>query len=1012
VIGEGTAETRRSAAARLAVAGVDVERGRQLLEGAGLWNDGEPDGQLLELISDTADPDDALLAITAFAEAHPAVFAEIRRDAQWLARVVALAGTSRPLGELLTRHADAAQALRTLEPVDVEATARRVRAFVAASEDPDEQAAGIAAVRRRATADIAARDLTGAAGVERVAAELAGLAEGVLTGALAGLHRQMTGGAPTARIAVIGMGKLGGYELNYVSDVDVIFVHCPVDGAGSEETADEARRVLERLLRLINASTTMGRAYEIDPTLRPEGRNGPLSRTVDSFVAYWQRWAKTWEFQALIKARPVAGDRELGDELLRRAEPFIYPDTLDPAVVAEIRAMKGRVEAKPEVLRHGERQLKLGPGGLRDIEFAVQLLQLVHGRADRSLRVTGTFPALRVLSAGGYIAHEDADTFTRAYSQLRRIEHHLQLAHERRTHTIPADAGRQEWLARSLGYRPTDDEPARAAFIRDLRALQSEVRELHAKLFYRPLLEAHASVRAEHAGLTLPHEVRAMGEGAARTRLEALGFRDANAALRDVRALTAGVSRRAATLRAILPAMLNVLQESPDPDGGLRMLRTLVETHGRTSKFLDHLRDHPPAADLLARVVGTSEVAGELLLAQPQGVVWLRDADLWESGRTRDELVELARGRLQWQDYEAALRRFKRHELLRTVLRDVADRASVSSVSEELTALGEACLEAALVAVRDRIAEDEGMGSGAELPVRTAIIGLGKLGGRELHYVSDLDVVFVHAAHEGTADREANRLALRIAEQVMRSLSAITAEGTAFEVDVDLRPEGRSGPLSRTLASYRSYHERWGEPWERQAMLKARHVAGDEELGGGFLQMAQGLAYPEHFSERDVAAMRRMKARIERERVDRRNDPKRNLKLGPGGLSDVEWTVQLLQQRHGHDHPGVRTTNTMAALDMLQDSGLLEHRDAAWLRDGYRFLTRVRNRLYLLRQRNVDALPKSPDISERLARSLRFGRGGRQEFEEEYRRHTRHVRRVVEQVFYDIEPQFQSPGDG
>ena len=1007
----GPASPRRSVRVRLAVAGLDAERAQGMLEDAGLWNDGEPDDELLRLVSDTADPDDALLALTAFAEAHPEVFAEVREDASWLARVVALGGTSRPLGELLVRHADAVQALRTLEPVDVRSIARRVRAFVASTDDPEEQAAGIATVRRRATADIAARDLTGAADVERVAAELAGLAEGVLTGALAGVHEQLAEGSPAARIAVIGMGKLGGYELNYVSDVDVIFVHEAVEGTAEDEAAYEARRVLEAVLKLLNASTTMGRVYEIDPTLRPEGRSGPLSRTPDSFVAYWERWAKTWEFQALLKARPVAGDLELGAELLRRAEPFVYPDELDPGIIAEVREMKGRVEAKPEVVRHGERQVKLGPGGIRDIEFAVQLLQLVHGRADRSLRVTGTLPALRALEAGGYVADEDAATFSRAYRQLRTVEHRLQLAHERRTHTIPAAEDRQEWLARSLGYRPREDEPARAEFLRDLRAVQAEVRELHAKLFYRPLLEAHASVRAEHAGLSLPHEVRAMGEDAALTRLEALGFRDARAALRDVRALTSGVSRRAATLRAVLPQMLNVLQESPDPDGGLRVFRTLVETHGRSSKLLNHLRDHPPAADLLARVLGTSEVAGELLIAQPQGVSWLREAEALESVRTREELVEVARGRLQWQDFEAALRRFKRHELLRTVLRDVADRASVSTVGQELTVLGEACLEGALLGVTRRIAEEEGLGSPDELPVRLAIIGVGKLGGSELHYASDLDVLFLHEARDGAEDQEATALALRIAEQVMRSLSAITAEGTAFEVDADLRPEGRSGPLSRTLTSYRAYHERWGEAWERQAMLKARYAAGDQELAGRFLELATELAYPEEFGERELVAMRKMKARIERERVDRRYDPKRHLKLGPGGLSDVEWTVQMLQQRYGHDHAVIRTTNTMEAIDALQDASLVDHRDAAWLRDGYRFLSHVRNRLYLLRQRDVDRLPKSTEITERLSRSLGYGRGGRQSFEEEYRRHTRHVRRVMERVFYEVEPTFQVPGE-
>ncbi len=1006
---DGTPTRPRSLRGRLAAAGLEPDRAERRLADAGLLDGPDLDG-LLRAVSNAAGPEDALAVLTDLAANDPALFAEVRAEPEWLGRVVAVGGTSRPLGDLLARFADATRALEVLRPLDVAQTARQIEWAVATARTREDRSAGIARIRRRATAEIAARDLTGRADVEEVGSELAGLAEAVLTGTLRGLHDDIGGDRPAARIGVIGMGKLGGRELNYVSDVDVIFVHAPTreetgdgsdggDGGDSrDEARDETRRVLEELLALLNASTTMGRIYEVDSTLRPEGRSGPLSRTVGSYVAYWERWAKTWEFQALLKARPVAGDRHLCEELLTRAEPFVYPDELAPGVVDEIRAMKGRVEAKPEVRRHGERQVKLGPGGLRDIEFAVQLLQLVHGRADRSLRVTGTLPVLRQLAADGYVAEEDADTFATAYQRLRVVEHRLQLAHERRTHTIPEDPERQEWLARSLGYRPTGEAPARDAFLRDLRALQGQVRELHAKLFYRPLLEAHASVPASEGGLSLPHEVRAMGEDAARTRLAALGFGDPRAALRDVRALTTGVSRRATILRAVLPAMLHVLQESPAPDTGLRMFRTLVEAQGRSVKLLSYLRDHPPAADLLARVLGTSEVAGELLVSQPQGIDWLRDAALREEPRSRDGLVRAAMGRLGWQDRTAALRRFKRHELLRIVLRDLADAAGVTLVGEELTALGEACLEAALRVAQEEVAAAEGVD---ELPVRVAIIGMGKLGGRELHYVSDLDVMFVHEpADDDTDPQVVRRVAATLAERTMRSLSEITAEGTAFEVDADLRPEGKAGPLSRALSAYEAYYDRWSQEWEHQALLKARAVAGDPLLGGRFAAMATPLAYPDTFGEQDLARIRKMKARIERERLPRRGDPKRHLKLGPGGLSDIEWTVQLLQQQAGTRQPVVRSTSTMQALDALEDVDLIDHQDATWLRDGYHFLSQVRNRLYLLRQRNVDVLPTSRADLDLLARSLGYGRGGWQDFESDHLRNVRHVRRVTERLFY------------
>jgi [glutamine synthetase] adenylyltransferase / [glutamine synthetase]-adenylyl-L-tyrosine phosphorylase len=999
---------RISVRARLASAGLDPDDALPRLREAGLVDeDDRADADLLALLSEAAGPEDALRAVCDLALTQPGLFEHVRADPAWLTRVVTLAGVSRPLGDLLAQHADALEALRTLDGIVVATVAEQVAAAVGGHDDADEQAAAVAAIRRRATADIAARDLTAVADVEEVAAELAGLAEAVLTGALQAVHEQEAQGAPAARIAVIGMGKLGGHELNYVSDVDVVFVHEPVDGHDEEEAGRETRRVLTRLLELLNASTTMGRAYEVDPTLRPEGRSGALSRTVASYVTYWERWAKTWEFQALLKARPVAGDLELGARLLEAGEPFVWPDRLESDVVGEIRRMKSRIESKPEVVRHGERQVKLGPGGLRDIEFAVQLLQLVHGRADRSLRHPGTLPALQALVEGGYVAESDAGEFGDAYRMLRTVEHRLQLAHERRTHTIPDDADRQEWLARALGYRPLDDRSAREAFLRDLARVQARVRELHAKLFYRPLLEAHATVAAEDASMVMTDQPRGLGDPAAIERLAALGFKDGSAALRHVRRLTAGVTRRARTMRAVLPALLYTLQDTPDPDQGLASFRDLIDAHGDSAQFIARLRDHPPAATMLARVLGTSRVAGELLVDQPRGVDWLHDEALRDQPRSREQLVRMAVGRLHWQDTTAALRRFKRHELLRVILRDLNGDTGVSGVGEELTALGEACLEGALRAELTAQAERRGVGGADELPVRIAIIGMGKLGGRELHYVSDLDVLFVHEAVEGADERQATSIALEVAANVMRSLSAITAEGTAFDVDADLRPEGRSGPLSRSPASYRAYWERWAEAWEHQALTRARPVAGDPELGRSFVASAEGFAYPETFDDQATTRMRRMKARIEKERMPKRVTPARHLKLGPGGLSDVEWTVQLLQQRHGRDNRVLRVPSTMRAIDALQDESLLEHRDAAWMRDGYRFLTQLRNALYLLRHRNVDVMPQASDQLELLARALGYGPGGWQDLDDVRRRHSRHIRRVCERVFYGI-----GPGEG
>ncbi|MFT5222091.1 MAG: glutamate-ammonia-ligase adenylyltransferase [Glaciecola sp.] len=1002
----------------MAAAAQDPDLAISLLTSAVLWPPTQ-DGVtwlVLEACRRVASPESALHVLCDLARDHRSSFDDLIADADWLARAVAVAGTSGPLGQLLATHTSALRSLASPAPVVAADIAQVVELAVvqagrqseagshADRERTEAQARAVATIRRHVTATIAARDLTDMAAVDEIAGDLASLAEGVLEGTLAGVHAHVGGDEPAARIAVIGMGKLGGQELNYISDVDVVYVH-EATGEGSEAdvaAAAESTRTLTLVMAVLNASTTMGRAYEVDPTLRPEGRNGALSRTLEGFESYWDRWAKTWEFQALLKARPVAGDRDLGERFIDSARRRVWPEELDPGVIGEIRRMKARVEAKPEVRRDGDRQVKLGPGGLRDIEFAVQLLQLVHGRHDRRLRLTGTVPALLALANGGYVGDEDASAFTDAYRMLRRVEHRLQLANERRTHTIPEGDEGNEWLARSLGYIATTQEPARAPFLRELRAVQATVRDLHAKLFYRPLLEVHAAVSAAEGQLSLPGQVVAMGPDDAHERLRALGFRDPVAALRHIGVITGGVSRQARAVRAALPAMMHRLASTADPDAGLRALRSVLEGHGSGSPLTAKLRDHPPAADFLAGVLGTGALAGDLLATQPGAAGWLSDDALATTPRERDELVRLLAARLGWQDRDAALRRIKRQELLRVVLRDLGGFADHRVVSSELTALGEACLEVGLRAVIQDVLRARGGGSA---PAKMAIIGMGKLGGGELHYCSDLDVLFVHEAVEGADPADANAFALRVAGQLIRSLSAITAEGTAFEVDADLRPEGRSGTLSRTLRAYSSYYARWSDPWEHQALLRSRPVAGDTGIAERFSATIEPLAIPEILDDSMIVHLRKLKARLERERVPRRADPMRHLKMGPGGLADIEWTVQFLQLEHGARIPEVRTAGTISALARLHQAEILSTDEADVLRGAYGFFTNIRNRLYLRRENSVDELPRAgSEGTEFLARAMGYDPGDWQEFEEDHARHRRRVRSICEDRFFGMDP--------
>ena len=870
-------------------------------------------------------------------------------------------------------------------------------------------AAALAVEQRAGLLRIAARDLLGMADTPQIAAELADLAEGVLSAACDFVCSQTS-----VRLAIIAMGKLGGRELNYVSDVDVLFVGDDDDWAASTKAA-------ETFMRLMADVTPEGRAYEVDANLRPEGRDGSLVRSVDSYRTYYERWAKTWEFQALLKARRIAGDSALSSQFEELVAPFVWPDRLDPQAVAEIQRMKGVVENSTQVRRAGARQVKLAPGGLRDIEFAVQLLQLVHGRHDPALRSPNTLDALAALAAGGYVGEEDARDFHGAYVFLRTVEHRLQLANLRRTHTLPQDADERRRLARTMGtYLPGSDGGDRGDLLErfdvELARVQGLVRHLHEKLFYRPLLDRFAALSAdEQLPLGGDGGEPKLAAEAARERLVALGFARPDAALSSLDALAGGVSRSAQLFRTVLPAVLPTLAAAPDPDEGLAALRSLAGRTAESPYLLRTLRDHPPVADTLARVLGASSLVGRWLERQPEVLGLLADPTGLETRLEAADYRRLADGLRRrtssTKEVGAALRRMRRREAARTAVRDLAGLAGPVDVASELSGLAEACLQAAV----DHVAPEG---------VTLAVIGMGKLGGSELGYPSDLDVMLV--AEPGEAHAEAEQAA----EALLELLSGITPEGQAFRVDLNLRPEGKQGPLVRTLSSYRTYYERWGETWELQALTQARHVAGDRSLGRAFISAMADLVFPSPSQTHRLAQVRTMKARVERERGGGRSatgprtrtgQPRTptgrlggnrsassaaagarvDLKLGAGGLSDIEWTVQLLQLKYGGSLPALRRPGALAAIAACVEEGLVSQQDAAWLAEGWTLLTAARNAWYLAGAHDSHLLPTAPDQLERLARMLSYERPGGQQLGEDLTRKMRRVRKVHERYFYD-----------
>ncbi|WP_106398332.1 bifunctional [glutamine synthetase] adenylyltransferase/[glutamine synthetase]-adenylyl-L-tyrosine phosphorylase [Actinocorallia populi] len=955
------------------------------------------DDPLLDALGGTADPDLALSGLLRLVEADSAFPRRMADDPLFAGRLLAVLGVSTALGDHLARHPGQWNVL-TGPPERPAPGLLRAELLAAVGADPaDTLPVGLPdaldALRtayRGRLLNLAGRDLTGEADVREVAEELAVLADAALEAGLAVARAQVPEHV-LCRLAVIGMGKSGGRELNYVSDVDVIFVAEPAEGAEDreEEALRAATRLASAMMRACSAVTPEGSLWEVDPNLRPEGKSGPLVRTLASHRAYYERWAKTWEFQALLKARPVAGDPELGRAYLDALSPMVWKAAAGEDFVADVQAMRRRVEEHLRE-RHGEveRQLKLGPGGLRDVEFAVQLLQMVHGRTDAQLHSPNTLDALAALSEGGYVGRDDAAALEEAYRFLRRTEHLIQLHHLRRTHLVPADEAGLRRLGRALGLTGDPAERFTELWRRHARG----VRRIHEKLFYRPLLRAVANLPGEEARLT---------PEAARARLLALGYNDPAGALRHIEALTRGVSRRAAIQRTLLPVMLGWFADAPDPDAGLLGFRRVSDALGATPWYLRLLRDDVTVAERMARLLASSAYVTDLLLRAPDAVKILGDDAELAPRPVADLRAEMLAVVGRHGDREkaehavAAVRAIRRRELFRVSAADLLDLADVRTVSEALSDITAVTLEAALTAAVNKVETERG----EPLPARLAIVAMGRFGGREMNYGSDADVMFVYEPVEGAEDRQAHRAAHAVVEE-LRRLLALPAPEPPLGIDPNLRPEGKSGPLVRSLSSYAAYYRRWSSPWESQALLRADPVIGDAGLCARFAQVINPIRWPEGgVGEQEVQDIRRLKARMEAERLPRGVDRRLHLKLGPGGLSDVEWVAQLLQLRHAFEVPELRTTRTLAALEAAVDYSLLRAEDARTLVAAWCLATQIRDAVMLVRGRASDLLP-TDHHRERTAVSGLLGYSGSGDLLEDWRRHARHAREVTERVFY------------
>jgi len=941
----------------------------------------------LAFVAKSQNPDQALELLLRLTRAHSVKLKSFCVSADSLSRLCLVLGASTALFEFLDRHIEKIDLLE--KELKLPTASEHSEALARATSNTQD----IRTAYRSQLLQIAAYDLQqldATLGVAEIAASLADLAGATIDAGLA-LARKELGNTSNStffpeneiaqtKISVIGMGKCGARELNYISDVDVIYVAEPSGDLDSARALEIATKLVTRMMRIMDEVGTEPALWQVDANLRPEGKSGALVRSLDSHLSYYERWAQSWEFQALLKARPIAGDKGLGEQYIDRIWPKVWESTVRENFVDSVQKMRQRVTDNIPT-SEVDAQIKLGPGGLRDIEFTVQLLQLVHGRVDESIRVRDTLGALKALSLAGYIGRDDAERFSSHYRFLRLLEHRIQLSAMRRTHLMPSDESSRRSIARAVSLEMSAD-----SLIERWEKIKLEVRDLHQQLFYRPLLSAVSGLSQEDLELS---------SSQAQERLAAIGFGDTKSALGHISALTSGLSRRAAIQRQLLPVLLQWFAEGTDPDAALLAFRRLSEDLGESHWYLRMLRDSSGAAKRMTQVFSTSRLATNLFEKIPEAAAWFdREDELhpdsleslsaqFQAIIARHEEAELA---------ATSLRAIRRKETLRVAMGSVLGILDLEQTSKGLSDLTESYLVAIQEIATKFLVEKQGA-----LSHELAIVAMGRFGGAELGFGSDADVMFVYRP----LTEDVNK-AQAEAEQLVSEIRRLSADqALEFELDLDLRPEGKNGPIVRSIDSYAAYYRRWAGTWESQALLRARLISGEPGIKNVFVELIDQYRYPEQIEPAAIIEIRRIKARVEVERLPQGADPKRHLKLGRGSISDVEWLVQLLQLRYASKYPQIQTPHTLFALEQMEAVGLMTNSEARVLLEAWVIASKIRSAAMLFLNKRTDVLPLDRAQLEGIARLIGYPRGGASSLEQDYLAATRRGRMVFEKLFFD-----------
>ena len=918
-----------------------------------------------------------------------------------------LGGTSQFLADTLRRHPQLLAWL--LEPSimrqwfadDFEA---ELTASVAPFTRPEARWNALRRFKYRQLLRIGSRDILGDADLTVTTEELSRLADVCLAAACRWAEEALEPryGVPTAAdgtrsgFAVIGMGKLGGDELNYSSDIDLIFVYGD-DGettGGSEGSVSNGRYFAEAAKAVVAAVESMtdeGYAFRVDLRLRPEGRSGALILSREGYRAYFADRAELWERQALIKARFSAGDGAVAARFFELVRPFVFRPGLDEGIVADVRHMKQEIDRAQRAKGAERRNVKLGRGGIREVEFLAQALQLLYAGDDPWLRGGNTRRTLFRLTERGYLSPGLGRMLGDSLVFLRNVEHRLQILHEFQTHTLPEDPRALGLLARRMGIALPPDA-ARRRFLAEYRRVTGGV---HAA--FREFFEARPTPR----GVTPPRIPTF-------TALKATGFADPDRARQNLRLVLEGrpllpyPARASAALARMLPVLLDALWQSPDPDEALNQFERFVSAAGPRTAWLELLADQPALLTNLVRLCARGELVTQMLLTQPELLGSLADPATFaaqKSGRQFRAALVPVLGPMTPPEQKDLLRRLKGAEELRATWRMLLGVTDAERFSTELTALAQAALATAwLMAVEGEARRHGVPRDAAGRFIDAVIVGVGKLGGRELTTGSDLDL-FVIFDRDGMTDGaepiEAAVFYHQAVEALQSLLGDITAAGIVFPVDLRLRPGSKGSTFAASVDSMAQYYREWADPWERQTLTRARLVAGDPGVGRRVRRLVTELLYGPAAAAPDLKEIRMLRERMEKE-LGKENPGLYHVKFGRGGLVDVEFITQAIQLVHGRRHPGIRRPNTLQAIRAIGAAGLLSPEDAAALGEQYRFLRRVSAGLRLFGVRPSDTLELAGPFPARVAKSLDYP--SRTDFLEDYRKRTAWVRALWNRV--------------